>query len=447
MWTTSWKATLAFFIALALSQPVYAADKLSPTQMAAVESISEYLSDSTDRTTAYLQAIGFQPSVESKVWNDFSPIRKIESGYLSAEQAKPGQGQTFLEQLLAVVLKDFPSIQDESSLTEFLPKAPNSTIQIKYSPLPHGPPSKVTLPLAVQKHIMGLAEVIHKGAVPGLTPRVVLVQILNVDETEAYRLLRSNRNGKRAILSAFRQMGNPPRNRKVAEVAEEVQARIEAARNDQRLNEAVARYRHVDDIKYGEWFRIRDELESKLNSGDVRAKPEKLAAMRKAFKGWKVERAKIQMRFVKSGGHATAEMWEKAFYDYTRTTPGMAALWGFAIIGIGTGDYEKYYPTLAEQRSKEFLDAQVKELKPEVEKNLGRPLTTADILTLRKEISKKFGDIETMMLPAVRDHGPIPELGYRRYVESNGFDTDIETEKYYSTPAVMKAVELICPNT
>ncbi len=141
-------------------------------------------------------------------------------------------------------------------------------------------------------------------------------------------------------------------------------------------------------------------------------------------------------------------MWEAAFYDYTRKAPDMAALWGFAVISLdSTLNYEKYYPELTESRFNSFVQKRLPAVEADVVVKLGRPLTASEKQYLVRKINKEGESFRTEIAKAVREHGPIPELGYRGYVEANGFGKDSDVKSYFSSPAVRKGVDNMCPNT
>ena len=94
---------------------------ISLRQRAAIETLAEYATGSTDWVGKALQKYCYEPSVAASTWQHFPAVRKLAIAYEAAEAANPGAGGDMLLALMSKALaQQYEAVRQELSLVKYL---------------------------------------------------------------------------------------------------------------------------------------------------------------------------------------------------------------------------------------------------------------------------------------------------------------------------------------
>ncbi|MFZ5961783.1 hypothetical protein ACOXXX_02440 [Thalassococcus sp. BH17M4-6] len=451
----------------------------------AIEAMGDVLFSQEDRTTTALREAGYRPLVDSAMWKDFSPTRKIETAYLEAEEARQGAGETFLRKLAHVAAGSSEGLRVEPDIAAYL-KDPPPSENVEFKRLQHTPTAS-EIPNDIIPRILTLVDAISHGAMGG--PRRVAKFHLGLTDRQIYEAFRTSNSAQEGLWKAIHMLACPPCQQRLAELARQVQIEYEGARSEKSLNDLVGRYLYSGDTTVGPWNEMRARLEQVVLEGDIRLEPEKVAHMQDAVRDWQNERAKIAERWIKSGMTPSAQLWEKEFFDYTQRNPQMAALWGFAIISFETDSlvFESTMrayisETLTKNRSETregvvealrnngMTSSQIRRSSDLVDavanlrsaENWFDSLISEGFLTSADKRAAEYFDPRlegvnnnrNYSFQILLDHasewytskvGPKPADGYQHYSRRMGFLSESDSLKYFRSDAVNDWVDRMCP--
>lgn len=451
----------------------------------AIEAMGDVLFSQTDEATKALRAAGYEPLVDGSTWKDFSPTRKIETAYLEAEEAKRGAGEIFLRKLAHVAAKSSEGLRTDPDVSVYLSDPPPNE-KVEFKLLQHTPTAS-EVPSEIIPRILVLVDAISHGAMGG--PRRVAKLHLGLTDRQVYEAFRSSESAREGLWKAIHMLACPPCQRKLAELARQVQIDYEGARSERSLNDLVGKYLYSGDVTVGPWNEMRARLEKAVLSGDIRLEPEKIAHMQDAIRDWQSERSKIAEKWIKSGTTPSARAWEKEFFDYTRGNPQMAALWGFAVISF-EAEPSSFHSTM-----RAYITETLEESRDEARKGVVKTLkengmSSLQIRTLGDQVDavanlksaenwfdslisegyitasdKRAAEYYDSLLGGVNNNknysferltklvgewyisrvGPKPADGYQYYTRRMGFLSETDSLKYFRSDPVGDWVERMCP--
>jgi hypothetical protein len=234
-----------FSVALAL-------DATNPTNRR-ILSIATTAEADTRRTELLMERLGYPPSEwssEAQQWRNFKqwPLeRKIETAWLSAEEARSGDGNRFLNELAKEISKYNHAITSEPELKTFFAQdsRPTEKAAFRFVAPWDIPAEKVAAgaPPEVRKIVTAVAK--HAGSYPGGTLHLVS-RCCNIPESTAWELLRKSSSIEEALHKAVEIGDLPPEKaERIAQLLREglnFDAAISAEIDNPKLREVMRQY-------------------------------------------------------------------------------------------------------------------------------------------------------------------------------------------------------------
>jgi hypothetical protein len=421
------------------STPLASPIPLLPDKVA--ETVAEYTVGPADGVPRALRAPGADSFPDKFV--ELSPLQQVQWGYASVDLKTPGTGEVFVAALINHVAQTTPSILSEPMAMALLKKhkSPPNTFSFD-AQLP--PQQKPVMEPQVARAIAVIADVIAEQG-SGFSARKLMERRLGLKTADVIESMLKFGSSREALADRLSRLANPPQKRLLAEIAMEIMEAMPAARTDKALGEAVFRWLAVDDPAFGEWSRIRDILIENVEQGKLQLPPEKEARAQRAARQMRADFARMPGMFLNRGLKLRVADVERMFLEYANRQPEVAALWGFAVIGLKSDfDYERYVEESASTLRRRYLQLVQSKVEERTEQNLGRNLTVPEKVMIGEMVEKEHGNALDWTAEA-RDHGPKPHHGYTEYVRLTGFQSAEKADTYFSSAAVQNAVGAICP--
>lgn len=375
--------------------------------------IAEYTNTNSGAIGRVLQRLGASASSFPDGFSQYPPIQQLQWGYASVESTSPGMGDQFVSAFVQSVAVDVPSIRSDQDIWGIVGDIPTDLRRFEFGVVNSS--SAIVSPDPAVARVIALISDVVSSRGSNMTVRAVMVRRLGLSTDEVVEAMLRFRSGRSALADQLAKLPNPPQKQRLAEIARDLLVSTPAARSNIVLGEAVFRWIGLDDPMHGEWFRIRDALIDGTEQGRMNAPEAQKAAARAVVRDLRFDAPKLIEGFLKFRDSLDASNVERLFFEYVTRKPGLAALWGFGVIGLMENfDYERYIP------------GEVRKF----ERKVGSPIGADE--------RKKVEDL-------LRGHGPKPHHGYSEYARITGFQTVRAADDYFGSGSVQKAVGDICP--
>jgi len=189
----------------------------------AVNAAAEYFSDAGAVVDALLEQTNFQPNavgIPQASWDDFNPLYRLETAYLSAEQAHRGSGRYLLYLLARDLAQRYPSAAENRDLQAILQevKPPEGGLQFAAIPREQNANREGAIPEPMRRAIEVLALYCEGGR--GTSVFSLLTNQLDLSPLRARQLMRSYPTNREILLEAFEELAEGQRNVAMARVVE-----------------------------------------------------------------------------------------------------------------------------------------------------------------------------------------------------------------------------------
>lgn len=382
--------------------------QLLPDQVALT--IAEYTQIHSPAIKRILLQLGANNEVIPDDFDKLSPVEQLQWAYASVEIGEDGAGKKMTASFVQSVAKEVPSITNEMTIKMFLVGDSNLASSFVFSKLPANT-ANVKLPPDIAKVIAIVSDVLSAGE-QGISARRIMERHLGLSSKHVLESILQFKSGKEALIDQLIRLPEPPQKKKLADISLEIMTKIPAARSDKTLAEATLRWLGLGDNIYGEWFLMREKMIEAVEQGAMNISDEKMHDAKAIVSELRNDFAKMPGRFLDSGYTLRPKDIERMFFEYSQRKPGVAALWGFSVIGLKVDfDHERYVKDQA------------------------------------ASYKKRFGQVEptTDWVTKAREHGPMPYQGYMEYARLTGFQSIENAREYFSSRAVGEWVDRICP--
>jgi|GEM_PF-2187295 len=183
-----------------------------PETRAAIDRCALYLEGIKATTVAPDSIVGFRHTeygIETRVWDSFSTIQKIEMNYLYAERAVPGSGEQVLARLAKALAQQYDGAKYDTALKPYLElEAGAKQNELRFE-APTPPISNTKLPAEDRSKIEALDKYLNGRQFGGASD--VMQRYFPLSATEAAELLVAEGSLRKAIEHQLTTFGPPGR--------------------------------------------------------------------------------------------------------------------------------------------------------------------------------------------------------------------------------------------
>lgn len=208
------------------------------------EAVAKYSTIENDLVRGILLRIGYEPlTIE---WNSYPVVNKLRIAYITAEEAKPGNGKKVLNTIAREVYNKYDGAKYDLEIKKMY-----GGETVEHADFIHPPNlDEIKINPEIRRGIESISEYTEKGALGGT--RRILLDFYGLSKDEAYDVLIKSKSSKEALEVGLTKAQIPPEHKvRIAEIVETITKKYDSARYDiafERFLKDQAPYRYVNKV-------------------------------------------------------------------------------------------------------------------------------------------------------------------------------------------------------
>jgi hypothetical protein len=155
----------------------------------ALRVMGPYVANSNDVVDRFLDDLGYtHPGIPAQAWREFSPTARLETAYLSAEEAVPGGGERMLALLSRALAQEYESAANDENLRQFIKLKVEGRVAFREISDRNLSERRAKIAEPVRKAIEALSVYCEGG---GFGMRAVLVYFFSIEPGRAEQIMRT----------------------------------------------------------------------------------------------------------------------------------------------------------------------------------------------------------------------------------------------------------------